>query len=60
VLSNNENEVVDYFNSEGSKAVFSHYSTGSILIIPLRPWMHNVSELGYSRRKVMRTGEQEK
>jgi len=42
--------------------MFSHYSNGSTLIIPVRPWVHNFSELGHSSRKVVRTGakEQEK
>jgi hypothetical protein len=41
--------------------MFFHYSNGSTLIIPVRPWMHNFSESGHSRRKVVRTGtEQEK
>jgi len=39
--------------------MFSHYSNGSTLIIPVRPWMHNFSELGHSRRKVIRTGAEE-
>jgi hypothetical protein len=59
MLSNNENEVLDYFDSEGKEATFSHYSNGSTLIIPVRLWMQNFSELGHSGRKVMRTGEEQ-
>ena len=39
--------------------MFSHYSSRSTLIILVRPWTHNFSELGHSRRKVMRTGAEE-
>jgi hypothetical protein len=59
VLSNNENQVADYFSSERKEAMFSHYSNESTLIISLRARILNLSDLRHSGKRVIRKGGEE-